>query len=113
MRIGGKMKIDPIELEIAANRKWQKAQTIQKAQKAILEILESYPSTKHAANRVLEQEKERAIDELKEFQDSYNIAILIEKSEHEKVIADMVEDVVDEKHIIEKVIEDGNTARTS
>jgi hypothetical protein len=87
------MKIDPIELEAAANRKWQKVQTIQRVQKVMLEMLEAYPSAKHAANRVLEQEKERAIDELKEFQDSYNIAILIEKSEHTKEQEALVEDV--------------------
>jgi hypothetical protein len=96
--------IDPIWLEQMANRRWSKIKAISKAQKAVDSILELYPVERDRACGVLEKGKEIAIDELKDFQDEYHLAILTERSEHEQVIADMVEDVVDEKHIIEKVI---------
>ena len=96
--------IDPIWLEQMANRRWSKIHKLEKAQKVIESLLVDYPQAKHTILNVLDKEKRQADYEFKEYRREYNLAILSERSEYEQVIADMVEDVVDEKHITEKVM---------
>ena len=104
------MKLDPIDIEKQANWHWQEIHAIAKAQKVVSEILERWPTPRHATIGLLERYKEIATDELKDFQEEYQLLILTEKSSHDRTMEEMCEDVVSEKHITEEVMDKCRTS---
>ena len=96
--------LDPAWLEQMANRRWAKVQAIIKAQQAVELILAPYPIDRDIAYNSLEQSRKVAEGELRDFQDSHKLALIIEKSEHDKVLAGMVEEVVQQNDILNNIL---------